>query len=96
MRNKLLPVSGMIILFSLFSIVSMGFSGTDGFHGKPVLLQEAEDGAEKAESTTEPGPAEPDKDKARPKAPGESGPLTPFKPSEEIRADQAVDFPYDI
>ncbi len=119
MRNKLLHISGMVILFSLFSSLSMGFSEMDGFHGQPdlndraqlhgygrataklkvelpALLQDAEEGAEKSESTTEPGPAEPDKDTTRPKAPGESGTLTPFKPSEEIRADQAVDFPYDI
>ena len=119
MRNKRLPVPGLIILFFLYSGVGLGFADVDGASGKsvqedrtqvhdsrlatgkseatrPALLQDNGKGTEKPDSNEEPGPSVPGKDTNRPKAPAESGPLTPFTPSEEIRADQAVDFPYDI
>jgi hypothetical protein len=62
----------------------------------PVLLQNTDKGTEKSESNAEPGSSAPDQSTTRPKVPGKSDELTPFKPSEEIEADQAVDFPYDI
>ena len=36
MRNKLLPVTGLIILFFLFSGVGIGFARMDGVPGKPA------------------------------------------------------------
>jgi hypothetical protein len=70
----------------------------------PILLAENEettagDNAQGAHGTNDPV-SEPessqDDNSNDPSAKSESAPLKPFKPSEEIAAEQAVDFPVDI
>ena len=71
---------------------------------KPIMLAENEGNTagDKAQTTTdtkdqvsepESGPETDNKD---PSAKSETAPLKPFRPSEEIAAEQAVDFPVDI
>ena len=67
------------------------------------VLTQIDDGGSSESKGLKTGPAEdkplppsekkPKSDKARP---SRSAPLKPMSPSEEIKADQAVDFPYDI
>ena len=67
------------------------------------VLTQSDDGVPIENKGSETGPAEdkplppsekkPKSDKARP---SRSAPLKPMRPSEKIKADQAVDFPYDI
>ena len=67
------------------------------------VLTEIDDGGPTENKGSETGPAgdkplppsenKPKSDKARP---SRSAPLKPMSPSEKIKADQAVDFPYDI
>lgn len=55
-------------------------------HGISTLSEEkSEESSEKKE-----------RQQAPPSKPAEVKPVEPFEPSEKIRADQAVDFPYDI
>ncbi len=71
---------------------------------KPMMLAENEDdtagdktqtatGIKDQASEPESGPAT---DKKDPSAKSKTAPLKPFRPSEEIAAEQAVDFPVDI
>ena len=71
---------------------------------KPIMLAENEENTagDKAQTATaikdqvakpESGPGTDQKD---PPAKSKTAPLKPFKPSEEIAAEQAVDFPVDI
>ena len=70
----------------------------------PILLAENEettagDNAQGAPGTNDPvsePESSPDDDSKDPSAESESAPLKPFNPSEEIAAEQAVDFPVDI
>ena len=66
----------------------------------PILLAQNEEntGGDKAQGA--PGAndpvSEPDTDPKDPSAKSKPAPLKPFNPSEEIAAEQAVDFPVDI
>ena len=55
---------------------------------KPLMLAENEENA--AEEKV------PETDPKEPSTPSKTVPLKPFRPSEEIAAEQAVDFPVDI
>ena len=71
---------------------------------KPILLAENEENTteDKAQTATgtkgrvsKPEP-DPETDNKDPSAKSATAPLKPFKPSDEIAAEQAVDFPVDI
>ncbi len=71
---------------------------------KPIMLAEIEENAagDKAQTATDTKDrvskpeSDPDTDNKDPSAESKTAPLKPFRPSEEIAAEQAVDFPVDI
>jgi hypothetical protein len=71
---------------------------------KPLMLAENEENAaeEKAQTATDVKGREsepesgPETDPKEPSTKSKTAPLKPFRPSEEIAAEQAVDFPVDI
>ena len=71
---------------------------------KPMMLAENEENTAGDKSQTATGikdqasepESAPGTDKKDPSAKSKTAPLKPFKPSEEIAAEQAVDFPVDI
>ena len=71
---------------------------------KPILLAQNQENTDSDKDRTAAGTkdrvseAEPDSaaDPKDPSAKSKTAPLKPFKPSEEIAAEQAVDFPVDI
>ena len=91
-RNSIHPLRGRIDRLT-----------TSSSRPSSYVLMETDDGGPTENEGSDTGPAEdkplppsekkPQSDKARP---GRSAPLKPMSPSEEIKADQAVDFPYDI
>jgi hypothetical protein len=83
-----------IILFFML-IFAGNWPGLTMAGDRPVALEQDGGGVQPppdAKPDTPPSNQEPRK----PKAPEASGDFKPFKPSEEIEADQSVDFPYDI
>ena len=71
---------------------------------KPIMLAENEENTteDKAQTTTgtkgrvSKPESDPETDTKDPSAKSKTAPLKPFRPSEEIAAEQAVDFPVDI
>ena len=69
---------------------------------KPMMLAENEENTagDKAQTATgikdQSSESGPGTDKKDPSAKSKTAPLKPFRPSEEIAAEQAVDFPVDI
>jgi hypothetical protein len=98
MRNKV-PLS--VLLFCMLALVCGQSLPGDG-HGsamaddKPLALQQDSGSAQQPPSDVKADEPSQTQAPRNPKEAGTPGDLKPFKPSEEIEADQAVDFPYDI
>ena len=98
MRNKS-PLFALLV-FMLTLVWGQGLAGKE--HGtplagdRPAALQQDGSDANRPPSDVKPGTPLQNQAPRKPKAPGASDDLEPFKPSEEIEADRAVDFPYDI
>jgi len=99
MRNN---KSMIIILVTVLTLVyGQSFTWAVGknrlrAYDLPILVQQDAGDSQQSPPEVKPDPAPSDKKTKPPKEPAASDPLKPFTPSEEIKVDQAVDFPYDI
>ena len=91
-RNIIHALSGRIDRLTTSSSWSPSFALTQIDDDGPAEIKGSETGPAE-DKPSPPSEKKPQSDKARP---SRSTPLKPMSPSEEIKADQAVDFPYDI
>ena len=98
MYNRKSPIIIPIIILAVVwgqGLAGNGYSSTIA-GDQPAVLEQDGSGANLPPSDVTPDASPQNETPRKQKAPGASGDLTPFKPSEEIEAGQAVDFPYDI
>jgi hypothetical protein len=91
-HNGINPPPGRIDRLTTASSRPSSYVLTQSDDGVPVENKRPETGPS-GDEPLPPSEKKPKSDKARP---SRSAPFKPMSPSEEIKADQAVDFPYDI